>query len=84
MARMETRNRDNMCLQMLHGKSMAGVLVLNNMAYDVMANEEIMVLITNITFTLLYDYHNGAMHECNYSQRSHTVVFDTSRVYSMM
>jgi hypothetical protein len=56
MARMETHNRGNMCLQMLHGKSMARFVVLNNMAYDVMANEELMVLSTNIPFTLLYDY----------------------------
>jgi hypothetical protein len=46
MARMETHNWDNLCLQMLHGKSMAGFAVLNNIAYDVMANEELMVLIT--------------------------------------
>jgi hypothetical protein len=49
---------------------MAGFVVLNKMAYDVMANEELMVLITNSPFTLLYDYQNGAIHECNYSQRS--------------
>jgi hypothetical protein len=84
MARMETHNWDNMCLQMLHGKSMAGFVVLNNMAYDVMANEELMVLSTNRPFTLLYDYQNGEIHECNYSQRSYTVVYDTSRIYSVM
>jgi hypothetical protein len=69
---------------MLHEKSMAGFVVLNNMAYDVMENEELMVLSTNSPFTLLYDYHNRAMHECNYSQRSYTVVYDTSRIYSLM
>jgi hypothetical protein len=47
MARMETRDWDNLCLQMLHGKSMARFVVLNNMAYDVMENEELMVFITN-------------------------------------
>jgi hypothetical protein len=56
MARMETHDRDNLCLQMLHGKSMAGFVVLNNMVYDVMANEELMVLSTNSPFTILYDY----------------------------
>jgi hypothetical protein len=45
-------------------------VVLNNMPYDVMA--------------LLYDYQNGAMHECNYSKRSYTVVYDTSIIYSVM
>jgi hypothetical protein len=84
MARIETHNRDNLCLQMLHGKRMAGFVVLNNMAYDVMANEEPMVLSTNSPFTLLYDYQNGAMHACNYSQRSYTVVYDTSKIYSVM
>jgi hypothetical protein len=39
MARMETHDWENPCLQMLHGKSMAGFVVLKNMAYDVMANE---------------------------------------------
>jgi hypothetical protein len=62
MARIETRDWDNLCLQMLHGKSMAGFVVLNNMAYGFMANEELMVLITNSPSTLLYDYNNGAMH----------------------
>jgi hypothetical protein len=69
---------------MIHGKSMAGFIVLNNMAYDVMANEELMVLSTNIPFKLLYDYYNGAMHECNCSQRSYTVVYDTSIINSVM
>jgi hypothetical protein len=69
---------------MLHGKSIAGFVVLNNMAYDVMANEELMVLSTNSPFTILYDYQNGAMHVFNYSQRSYTVVYDTSRIYSVM
>jgi hypothetical protein len=84
MVRMETHNQDNLCLKMLHGKSMAGFVVLNNMAYDVMANEELMVLSTNSPFTLLYDYQNGEMHKCSYSQRSYTVVYDTSRIYSVM
>jgi hypothetical protein len=83
MARMETPNWDNMCLQMFHGKSMAGFVVLNNMAYDVMANEELMVFRTNIPFTILY-FSYRAMHICNYSQRSYTVVYDTSRIYSVM
>jgi hypothetical protein len=47
MARIETHDWDNLCLQMLHGKRMAGFVVLNNMAYDVMANEELMVFSTN-------------------------------------
>jgi hypothetical protein len=68
---------------MLHGKSMAGFVVLNNMAYDVMANEELMVFSTNSPFTILYFVY-GAMHVCNYSQRSYTVVYDTSRIYSVM
>jgi hypothetical protein len=84
MARMETHNWDTMCLQMLHGKSMAGFVVLNNMANDVMANEGLVVISTNSPFTILYDYQNGTMHECNYSQRSYTVVYDTSRIYSVM
>jgi hypothetical protein len=69
---------------------MAGFVVLNNMAYGVMANEEVMVIITNRSFTPLYDYCNGAMHECNYSHRSYTVVYDASRytawqrIYSVM
>jgi hypothetical protein len=69
---------------MLHVKIMAGFVVLNNMAYDVMANEELMVLSTNNPFTILYDYQNGAMHVCNYSQRSYIVVYDTSIIYSVM
>jgi hypothetical protein len=64
---------------MLHGKSMAGFVVLNNMAYDPMADEELMVLSTNIPFTPLYEYWNGEMHECNYSQRLYTVVYYASR-----
>jgi hypothetical protein len=83
MARMETHNWEKMCLQMLHGKSMARFVVLNNMAYDVMANEELMVLITNSPFTILYFVY-GAMHVCNYRQRSYTVVYDASRIYSVM
>jgi hypothetical protein len=66
MARMETRNWDNLCLKMLHEKNMAGFLVLNNMAYDIMANEELMVLNTNSPFTILYVVY-GEMHVCNYS-----------------
>jgi hypothetical protein len=63
----------------LHGKSMAGFVMLNNMAYGVMANEELMVISTNSPLKLLYDCYNGAMHECNYSQRSYTVVYNKSR-----
>jgi hypothetical protein len=75
---------------MIHDKSMAGFVVLNNMAYGVMANEELMVLSTNSPFTSLYDDWNGAMYECNYSQRSYTVVYDAARhtawqiIYSVM
>jgi hypothetical protein len=75
---------------MLHDKSMAGFVVLNNMAYGVMANGELMVLITNSPFTPLYDDWNGEMHECNYSQRSYIVVYDAvrhtawQRIYSVM
>jgi hypothetical protein len=83
MARIETHKRDNMCLQMLHGKIMAGFVVLNNMAYDVMENEELMVFSTNSPFTILYFVY-GAMHVCNYSQRSYTVVYATSRIHSVM
>jgi hypothetical protein len=60
-------------------KSMAGFVVHNNMACGVMANEELMLLITNSPFTLLYDDWNGEMHEFNYSQRSNTVVYDAAR-----
>jgi hypothetical protein len=83
MARMETHDWDNPCLQMLHGKSMVGFVVLNNMAYDVMANEELMVFSTNSPFTILYFVY-GEMHVCNYSQRSYTVVYDTFRIHSVM
>jgi hypothetical protein len=83
MARMETHNWDNLCLQMLHGKSMARFVVLNTMAYDVMANEELVVFSTNSPFTILYFVY-VEMHVCNYSQRSYTVVYDTSRIYSVM
>jgi hypothetical protein len=75
---------------MLHDKSMAGFVVLNNMAYGVMANEELVVLNTNSPFTPLYDDLNGEMHECNYSQRSYTMVYDAARhaawqpIYSVM
>jgi hypothetical protein len=69
---------------MLHDKSMARFVVLNNMAYGVMANEKFVVLSTvvlstNIPFTPLYVVWNGEMHECNYSQRSYTVVYDAAR-----
>jgi hypothetical protein len=83
MARMETHDWDNPCLKMLHGKSMAGFEVLNNMAYDVMANEELVVFSTNSPFRILYFVY-GAMHGCNYSQRSYTVVYDTFRIHSVM
>jgi hypothetical protein len=83
MARMETHDWDNPCLQMLHGKSMAGFLVLNNRPYDVMANEEPMVFNTNSPFTILYFVY-GAMYVCKYSQRSYTMVYDTSRIHSVM
>jgi hypothetical protein len=75
---------------MLHDKSMAGVLVLSNMAYGVMANEELMVISTNSSFTPLDDDWNGAMHVCNYSQRSYSMVYDAARhaawqiMYSVM
>jgi hypothetical protein len=59
---------------MLHDKSMTGFAVLNNMAYGVMTNEKLVVISTNIPFTLLYDDWNGAIHRCNYSQRSYTMV----------
>jgi hypothetical protein len=65
-------------------------VVLNNMAYGVMENEELLVLNTNIPFTPLYDDWNGAMHDCNYSQRSYTMVYDAARhaawqtIYSVM
>jgi hypothetical protein len=58
---------------------MAGFLVLNNMGYGVMAKEELVVLSTKIPSTPLYDDWNGAMHECNYSQRSYTMVYDAAR-----
>jgi hypothetical protein len=83
MARMETHDWYNLCLQMLHGKSMARCVVFNNMAYDVMANEELMVFSTNTPFIILYFVY-GAMHVCNYSRRSYTVVYDTSRIHSLM
>jgi hypothetical protein len=83
MARMETHDWDNMCLQMLQGKRMAVFVVLNNMAYDVIANEELMVLTTNRPSTIL-NFVYGEMHVCNYSQRSYTVVYDTSIIYSVM
>jgi hypothetical protein len=62
---------------------MARLVVINIMAYDVMANEELMVFSTNSSFTILYFVY-GAMHVCNYRQRSHTVVYDTSIIYSVM
>jgi hypothetical protein len=54
MAIMETHDWENPCLQMLHGNSMARFVVLNNMAYDVMENEELVVFSTNSPFTILY------------------------------
>jgi hypothetical protein len=46
MARLKTHNWDNMCLQMLHGKIVAGFVVVSKMAYDVMAYEELIVIST--------------------------------------
>jgi hypothetical protein len=75
---------------MLHDKRMAGFVVLNNIAYGVMENEELMVISTNSPFTPLYEYWNGKMPECNYSERSYTVVYDAARhtawqiIYSVM
>jgi hypothetical protein len=63
---------------MLHDKIMAGFVVLNNMVYDVMANDKLMVLSTNNPFTPLCGVWNGAMHGCNYSQRFYTVVHDAA------
>jgi hypothetical protein len=37
---------------------MAGFVVLNNMAYDVMENEKLVVLITSSPFVPLYDVWN--------------------------
>jgi hypothetical protein len=62
MARMETHDRDNMCLEMLHYKGMARFVVLNNMDYGVMEKEELMVLSTNIPRTQLYYNWNGTIH----------------------
>jgi hypothetical protein len=62
MARMETHDWDNLCLQMLHGKSMAGFVVLNNMAYDVMENEELMVFSTNSPFTIFLWFMGQCMY----------------------
>jgi hypothetical protein len=58
---------------------MAIFVVLNNMAYGVMANEKLVVLSTNIPFILLCGVWNGAMHECNYIQRFYTVVHDAAK-----
>jgi hypothetical protein len=55
---------------------MARFVVLNNMAYDIMANLKLLVLSTNIPFIPLYGVWNGAMHEYNYSQIFYTVVHD--------
>jgi hypothetical protein len=63
---------------MLHDKSMTGFVVIKNMAYGAMANEELMVLSTNSPLIPLYENWNGAMHECNYSQISYTVVYDAA------
>jgi hypothetical protein len=60
------------------------------MAYGAITNEELMVLSSNNPFTPLYDDWNGEMHECNYSQRSYTVMYDAARhaawqrIYSVM
>jgi hypothetical protein len=58
---------------------MTGLVVLNNTASGVMANEKLVVLSTKSPFIPLYDVWNKAMHECNYSQRSYTVVYDAAR-----
>jgi hypothetical protein len=58
---------------------MAGFVVLNNMAYDVMENEKLVVPSTNSPFIPLYGVWNGVMHECNYSPRFYTVVHDAAR-----
>jgi hypothetical protein len=58
---------------------MAGFVVLNNMAYDVMANEKLVVPSTSSPFIPLYGVWNGAMHEYNYSQRLYTVVHYATR-----
>jgi hypothetical protein len=50
---------------MMHDKSMARLVVLNNMDYGVMTNEELVVLSTNTPFTPLYDDWKGAMYERN-------------------
>jgi hypothetical protein len=42
---------------------MARCVALKNMAYDVMANEKLVVLSTNSPFIPLYGVWNGAMHE---------------------
>jgi hypothetical protein len=47
---------------MLHDKSMAGFVVLNNVAYGAMEDEELMMLSTTSPFTPLYDDWNGAMY----------------------
>jgi hypothetical protein len=58
---------------------MAGFVVLNKMVYDFMANEKLVVFRNNSPFISLYGIWNGAMHECNYSQRFYSVVPDASR-----
>jgi hypothetical protein len=63
MARMETYDWENMCLKMPHDNSMSRFVVLNNMANDVLANEELMVLSTNIPFTISYLF----MGQCVYA-----------------
>jgi hypothetical protein len=57
---------------------MAGFVVLNNMAYDVMANEKLLVLSTNIPFIPLYGVWNRAMHAYNYSHIFYSVVHDAA------
>jgi hypothetical protein len=58
---------------------MTGFVVLNNMTYDVMANEKLVVLSTNSPLIMLYGVWNGAMRECNYIQRLYTLVHDAAR-----
>jgi hypothetical protein len=58
---------------------MAGFIVLSNMAFDVMANDKLMELITNSPCIPIYGVWIGEMHECNYSQRLYTVVHDAAR-----
>jgi hypothetical protein len=54
---------------------MAGFVVLNNMACNVMANDKLVVF---SPFIPIYGVWNGAMHECNYSQRFYSVAHDAA------